>query len=273
MTPTREDCPLGGRRLSVARWQGAAPGVLALHGFSGAGADFAPLAARLPHALAAPDLLGHARSDAPDDVAAYDLARQAAGLRDLPAALGLERPALLGYSYGGRLALQVLLDAPGAFRAAVLVGATPGIEDAAARAARAAEDEALAARIEALGAPAFLAEWSRRPLIATQARIAAPDRARMTAERARHTARGLAGALRGGGAGRMRDLWPRLGELDLPVLLLTGAEDARFAAIAQRILAHLPRAEHAVVPGAGHCAHLEAPDAAADAIARFLSAV
>ena len=68
----------------------------------------------------------------------------------------------------------------------------------------------------------------------------------------------------------MPPLWEDLGALDLPVLLLTGAEDAKFAAIAGELRAALPRAQHVVVPGAGHCAHLEAPDPAAAAIRAFL---
>jgi len=217
----------------------------------------------------APDLLGHAGSEVPE--APVPFSEQAALVAELPAALGLSRPALLGYSFGGRLALGALLAAPERFRAAVLIGATAGIRAPAQRAARAAADAERAARIEAIGVERFLAEWQQVPIIATQARINAEHRARMACERARHSARGLADSLRGAGTGSMPSLWERLGELNLPVLLVTGAEDAKFAAIASELRAALPQAEHVVVASAGHCAHLEAPVRAARAIADFLA--
>ena len=85
----------------------------------------------------------------------------------------------------------------------VLVGATPGIADPGERAARQAADAALADRIEAIGAAAFLAEWSDKPIIATQKRIPEPWRGRMVARKAAHHAAGLAGSLRGMGPGTM----------------------------------------------------------------------
>jgi 2-succinyl-6-hydroxy-2,4-cyclohexadiene-1-carboxylate synthase len=264
---------VGDVELRLQRWPGGAPPILALHGFTGAGSDFAPLARRLPNAVWAPDLLGHGGSRVPDHAQAWGFEAQAALLAQLPRTLDLDRPVLLGYSFGGRLALQLLVEQPRAFRAAVLVGATAGIEDPRARAERAAADRALADRIETIGAPEFLQEWRRVPLIATQERIAAADRVVMDEARVEHTAAGLAGALRGAGTGAMEPLWGRLGQVDLPVLLLTGAEDSKFAALAERLAQALPQATHRVVPGAGHCAHLEAPEAAVEAIEAFLGSL
>ncbi len=273
--PTRHEVEAVGRLHRVARWPGApaARPLLALHGFTGAGADFAPLAAALgargAGSLWAPTLLGHGE-EALTDPAPYAFEAQATAVTSLRAALGLERPVLLGYSFGGRLALAALTAGAEDFAAAVLVGATPGLQEPGERAARAAEDERRAARIEALGVRAFLAEWAAHPLIATQRRIAPAHRARMARERARHTPHGLAHALREAGTGRMEPLWDRLGEVRCPVLLVTGAEDAKFTAIAAAMARRLPRAERAVVPGAGHCAHLERPEATAAAMADFL---
>jgi pimeloyl-ACP methyl ester carboxylesterase len=66
-------------------------------------------------------------------------------------------------------------------------------------------------------------------------------------------------------------VWDRLGELGdhgdgdrfgpLPVLVVAGADDAKFVAAAVRLAAGIgPSATLAVVPGAGHTVHLEAPD-------------
>src|SRR5215210_7391909 len=67
---------------------------------------------------------------------------------------------LAGYSMGGRLALALALRRPDAVRRLVLVSARPGLADPDERAARRAADDALARRIEAIGAEAFAREWA-----------------------------------------------------------------------------------------------------------------
>lgn len=256
-------------RAWPARREG--PPLLALHGFTGTGLDAAPLAEALGLACWAPDLLGHARSAAPRARGPYAFAAQVAQVCALPEALGLDRPLLFAYSFGARLALGALVARGEAFAGAVLVGATAGIEDPAARAARAAEDEARAARIEAEGAAAFLRAWRRHPLIRTQERIDPAHRARRDRERALHTAHGLAHALREAGTGRMPPLWGELRRVSCPVLALAGAEDPKFAALAARLARALPAGEHDLVRGAGHCAHLEAPAEAVSRIDAFVA--
>jgi 2-succinyl-6-hydroxy-2,4-cyclohexadiene-1-carboxylate synthase len=73
----------------------------------------------------------------------------------------------VGYSMGGRLCLRLALDRPDLVRGLVLIGASPGIADPGDRAARRADDEALAGRIEREGVAAFLERWLAGPLFAT----------------------------------------------------------------------------------------------------------
>lgn len=258
----------------VTSWNAAHPGptVIALHGFTGVGEDFQPLAEAWGGPLLAPHLPGH-RVPPPDPRPSFALAAQAEQVEALRRRLELERPFLWGYSYGGRIALQLLVEHSAHYRGAVLIGATPGIEDESERAARARDDDARADAIERDGVEAFLAAWQRRPIIASQARIDAGHRAVMASGRRRHTAQGLASALRGGGTGRMTPLWDRLAQVRCPVLLLTGAEDRKFTAIAARMQTLLPRAEHVVIDDAGHCAHLEQVGASLAAIQAWSAAL
>ncbi len=175
-------------------------------------------------------------------------------------ALGGERFTLAGYSMGGRIALHAALALGDRVDRLVLVGASPGIADAAERAARRAADDALAARIERIGVEAFAREWAALPLWEGQ-----PERvaAAAHADRLRNTPEGLAAALRGLGTGAMEPLWDALPSLAVPVVLVVGERDEKFRAIAGRMAAALPRGDVMVIPGAGHAAHLEAPDAVA----------
>lgn len=199
-----------------------------------------------------PDLPGHGQ--AAQRTASFDACT--AYIR----ALAPERFTLAGYSMGGRIALHAALQLQDRIDRLILVGASPGLEDPQERAQRKQADDALAERIEQIGVDAFAREWGAQPLFAGQ-----PERvaAAAYADRLRNTAHGLAAALRGLGTGVMEPLWERLGELKIPVTLLAGERDAKFRAIAERMRERLPDARAAIIPGAGHAAQLERPDAVA----------
>ena len=123
----------------------------------------------------------------------------------------------VGYSMGARYVLRAALARPDAVRAAVLLGANPGIEAPAERAARRAGDEALAASIEADGVDAFLERWLAQPLFASL-----PPSAADVADRRRNSAAGLASSLRVAGTGAEPDVWAAVGRIK-PLLVLAGA--------------------------------------------------
>jgi len=234
--------------------------VVLVHGFTQTQAAWEPVAARLRPRwrLVRVDLPGHGGS-----------AGVRAGFAEAAGLLGEcgGRAAYVGYSLGGRLCLRLALDRPELVRALVLLGASPGIADPAARAERRAADEALAAGIEDDGVAAFLDRWLAGPLFATlpPARAGLPDRLANTPE-------GLASALRLLGAGAQAPLWDRLAGLRCPTLLVAGALDAKFAALAAEMAAAIgPAAHRALVPGAGHAAHLERPAELAALLDGFLT--
>jgi 2-succinyl-6-hydroxy-2,4-cyclohexadiene-1-carboxylate synthase len=55
------------------------------------------------------------------------------------------------------------------------------------------------------------------------------------------------------------------------VLLVTGEEDRKFGALAQRMTELLPRSQHVVVSAVGHAVHREAPGPWLQAVAAGLS--
>jgi 2-succinyl-6-hydroxy-2,4-cyclohexadiene-1-carboxylate synthase len=204
----------------------------------------------------APDLPGHGLAAERRPASFAACAAYVRALADGPCVL-------VGYSMGGRIALYTALALPGLVARLVLVGASPGIADAAEREARRRTDLALADRIEAIGIEAFAREWGAQELFAGQdARVAAAAHA----DRMRNTPHGLAAALRGLGTGEMPPLWDRLGELAIPVTLVVGARDAKFRGIAGRMAPAIPDCRVEVVDGAGHAAQLEQPEIVAAAI-------
>ena len=170
----------------------------------------------------------------------------------------------VAYSMGGRIVLHAALDEPARWAALVLVGVSAGVDDAAER--RGADEE-LAAWIEGSSIEEVVARWEARPVFATQSSevVAAQRPGRLS-----FAPDELARMLRGHGQGVMPPVWDRLGQLDLPVLLLAGALDERYAAAGERMSGLLPRAEFRAIPGTGHAPQLEDPAGVAAALGDFL---
>jgi 2-succinyl-6-hydroxy-2,4-cyclohexadiene-1-carboxylate synthase len=262
------------RHHRVWRWNGptSALPIVALHGFTGTGRDFAVLAPQLGRTILAPDLVGHGETDAPAVPGPY---RMVQVVEQLLAVIRSTVPSgsfiLLGYSMGGRTALHLAAQVRERLAGLVLIGAHPGLRDPAARVRRHAEDTALAADIEDRGMAWFQAEWASRPIIATQQRIRADALRQMTRHRANNRPHGLAHSLREMGLGAMPSAWPVLPGIDAPCRVIVGAEDHRFSALAAEMVAQLAQAEQLTIAGAGHCAHLEQPDETARQLTPFMT--
>ncbi|MDP9007004.1 MAG: alpha/beta fold hydrolase [Actinomycetota bacterium] len=246
--------------LGVAR-EGHGPRLVLVHGFTQTRDCWGSLGADLAadHEVVRVDAPGHGSSS---DVA-VDLWQGA----ELVAEAG--GPATyVGYSMGGRLVLHLALARPEVVRGLVVVSATAGIDDPEERSRRAEEDEARARLLEERGVDAFLERWLAQPLLA-----GVPEEHRCLDARRSNTARGLASSLRLAGAGVQEPLWPRLGALAMPVLVVAGAADAAYVRHARRLVGSIGAgATLAVVPDAGHAVHLEAPGPCATVVRRWLAA-
>jgi 2-succinyl-6-hydroxy-2,4-cyclohexadiene-1-carboxylate synthase len=251
-----------------------APTVLLLHGFTGSAASWSDLVSALSttHRVLAVDLIGHGQSDAPAAPERYRMEQAVDDLLALLDSLALEQIGLLGYSLGGRVALQLAVAVPHRIARLLLESASPGIEDPAERQARQASDDALADRLERDGLPAFVDYWASIPLFASQASLPAAVRERMRQQRLGSSPAGLANSLRGMGAGRPRSLWDDLPNLGIPTQIVVGALDAKYCEQGRRMAGLLPKARLAIVPGAGHTVHLEQPDRFRDIALEFFSA-
>lgn len=154
---------------------------------------------------------------------------------------------LLGYSLGGRVALQALLGGA-RYQRAVIVSTR--VSDA--EPGRRERDETWARRFERDEWEPLLRDWNAQPLFGGHA---------MPRDERDFDRAALARALRELSPAVLPSVANRLGELDLPVLWIAGERDATYVAEARRAAELLPHGELAIVASAAHRVPWEQPAA------------
>jgi pimeloyl-ACP methyl ester carboxylesterase len=234
-----------GRRVGGLRSAAEAPAVVLLHGASGNAETWRPvLPAWSELDVWAPDLPGRGASDGP----ALGSAAEAGGwLRAFVEAAGLERPVVVGHSFGGAIGLSAALEAGGAdwMRGLVMVASS--------------------ARLKV--APAILeaVATGQVPWDAAFGPGADPETVRAYATAAAKTP--IEAGVADWRACDAFDVRERLSGARLPVLVVHGAQDALTPPKHQLRLAEaLPSAERRELPDAGHMLPWEAPHALASIV-------
>jgi len=258
-----------------AEVEGSGPPVVLLHGFTGSRTTWFDLVAvaKKEFTTIAIDHIGHGRTASPVSVERYQMDRAVDDLVAVVRQLGHERAAWVGYSLGGRTALQVACRHPEAVAALVTEGASVGLETEAERAARITADENLAQLAER-DLEAFVDHWGSISLWDSQKEtLSGPQRAALKQQRMAQRAVGLANSLRGMGTGSQTWLGDQLAQIDVPVLLTAGRLDTKYVQIAEEMASAIPDARVRIIEGGGHAAHLEQPQAFNSVVMEFLREV
>src|SRR6059036_3947772 len=111
---------LHGRRV-IYRVAGSGPPIVLIHGMLNSSSHWRQVALNLAgeYTVVAPDLIGHGYSAAPRGD--YSLGAHAASIRDLLAAIGIDRATVVGHSLGGGVAMQFFYQFPQRTERLVLV--------------------------------------------------------------------------------------------------------------------------------------------------------
>jgi pimeloyl-ACP methyl ester carboxylesterase len=105
----------------IYRVAGSGPPIVLIHGMLNSSSHWQSVALNLAgeYTVIAPDLIGHGDSAAPRGD--YSLGAHASSIRDLLAALGVERATIVGHSLGGGVAMQFYYQFPQRVERLVLV--------------------------------------------------------------------------------------------------------------------------------------------------------
>lgn len=253
--------------------------ILALHGFTGRGCDFGFISNLIGGVWRCPDLPGHGPDPQLDcsPEATTKFIENEVFQGDFNNLKGVK--VLLGYSMGARAAMQHLLTNTRTWDAVVLISPQPGIENERERISRKDSDAILENRILREGARNFIEFWQQTDLIKSQDKISSEFRLVMQSARYEHTSQGLATSLHEFGQGRCPNLWPKIKDLTLPILIITGSEDTLYTEIAQNIIKinisiHKEvKSQLAIIKDAGHAPHLERPEITAKKIVKFIEQI
>jgi proline-specific peptidase len=229
------------------------------------------------------DQLETGRSDRPSLREQWNIAHSVAEIDAIRDALGLDRLHLMGWSWGGSVAAEYVLEGRQDVESVVFSGpllSTPvWIEDANALVATMPEDlQAVIREHEAAGTfddPAYLA--------ATDSFYARfmdpigyppiPECEGVSGNNEVYTTMWGPTEFTATGTLLDYDRTDRLDEMDVPVLILAGEFDEARPVTMEQFAAMMPDARVEVIPGAGHAAPAERPAEIADLIGRFLAVV
>jgi pimeloyl-ACP methyl ester carboxylesterase len=234
--------------------RGRGPAILLSHGFSATSEMWNGQVAEFEadHRVITWDLRGHGQSDSPEQPADYSRSAAVGDMRAILDACRIERAVIGGLSLGGYLSLAFTLAHPERVRALMLFDTGPGYKNPKARAAWNRGAEQMARAFETRGLSA----------------LSDSEEVRVSTHR---SAAGLARAARGTLAQFDSTVADSLGSIRVPTLVLAGERDEPFLAATDYMAAKIPNATKVLIPGAGHAANIEQPQAFNRAVRAFLS--
>jgi len=197
------------------------------------------------------DMRGHGRSDSPADVNSYSEELTVADMAAILDACEIESALIGGLSLGGYMSLAFYRQHRERTRALLLFDTGPGYRNDEARDAWNRNAEKRARDLETRGLEAL----NQSPEVAAS----------------RHRgAEGLALAARGMLAQRDARIMEVLAQVEVPTLVLAGADDKPFLAATDYMAAKIPNSEKVLIADAGHASNIDQPQAFNEAVLDFL---
>lgn len=268
---TRQYCHIGSRTIA---YLDSAPGknelraYLLLHAFPVGANLWEPQIHNIPEGwrLITPDLRGFGGSTELDSPSALSMADYSDDVVDLLEELGVKQAVIGGCSMGGYAALGLYQARPDLFDGLVLANTRAGADSPEARANR----RNMLALVDREG-PSGVAREMTPKLIGKTTKETNPS---VEANVRRLIKQQSPVAIRSAIHRMMHrtDSMPVLAQVSVPSLVITGEEDEMIPVDESRkMAAAITGASLVIVPGAGHLANMEQPDAFNNALNSFLS--
>jgi len=268
---TRQYCHVGSRTIAYldsAPKHNELKCLVLLHAFPIGANLWEPQMRAIPKGwrLITPDLRGFGGSTELESAASLSIADYADDVIDLLSELGLARAVIGGCSMGGYAAFALYRSKPDIVAALILANTRAGADSPESRANR----RNMLTLVDREGPSGIAREMMPKLLGQTTKDTNASAEGTVRRLIKQQSPDGVRGAIQ-----RMMDRpdsTPMLPSIAVPTLIITGAEDEMIPVDESRkMAAAIPGAKLVIVPGAGHLANLEQPDAFNDALNQFLA--
>ena len=238
---------------------GDGPALILTHGYASIGRMWEPQRKPLNDAgyrLVSWDMRGHGETESPADPAQYSEALTIADIGGLMDLLGIEKAVVGGLSLGGFMSLAFQLAHPDRVRALLLCDTGPGYRSDEARAKWNRMAEKSAVNFEAKGLDAV----GRSPEV-------------QAAVKYHKSAAGLANSARGMLAQVDSRVIDHLPDIDVPTLIIVGEHDEPYHGASQYMQSKIAGSRLETIPGAGHAANMDNPEAFNRVVLEFLASL
>lgn len=152
---------------------------------------------------------------------------------------------LLGYSFGGRIALHALKNNLSLYQGAIFISTHPGLQDLDEKRARLEKDRLLAKIFLEHPWDPLMTMWNTQPIFSKEEMVFQRDEKDYSREK-------LANILIKGSLGTQNDFRTLLASWQIPILWLTGENDTRFCQVASSLTFSHPHSKMIIVPEGGH---------------------
>jgi len=236
---------------------GSGPALILTHGFSATSQMWTGQIDEIAkdHTFITWDMRGHGQSDYPEDPAAYNEELTIQDMTAILDAVGVEKAIIGGLSLGGYMSLGFNYLHPERVNALMIIDSGPGYKSDYGRNAWNANCEETAKSFETEGL-ARLA--SKSPEMASSNH---------------RSADGLIKAARGMMAQKDDHVILSLPYVEVPTIVLVGADDEAFIAPADYMAGKIPGAKKVVIPRAGHASNIDQPEDFNAAVRTFLDSL
>lgn len=244
------------------------PYLLMLHGFMGSGRSFKHLINPLksfcnPITI---DLAGHGQTVTPTVNELFSTDRQVTQIKSVINRLSFENLFIYGYSMGGRLTFQLICDIDIHIKGAVIESSHCGIADQNDRRKRVLTDQKRASSIQN-DFNQFLNDWKKLTIFSGDDSSINDEYHQIMKNQNPDL---MALSLKEFGAGVMPNVCEKLQNLPLPLYLVAGKDDIKYAELTPEISTLCNGCNYSVVEGAGHRVHVDRPEKLISIIKTFI---
>ena len=251
--------------------EGSGIPVLLIHGFTGSHKSFQKVSSFLSSQfkVITVDMIGHGQSMNYESKN-YTFDKSINDLNKILDSLSIKKINLIGYSLGGRLAMQFALKNIAKLSSLIICSASYGIEKKEDRENRVLSDKKIVTMLENKPIETFVKYWKNLDIWDSEKNLSVERRNKINKIRLSQNKIGLALNLSYQGQGKQEFIGNKLKKIKTKSLIMYGSNDSKYKEMSKEISKEIQNSKLLMVPNSGHNIILENPIFVAQEIKKFV---